>query len=88
MSLFVINPEVYKFDDDDRQGIESSNISSTKYCNLSYTLTVKFSGGGVYIYSSLPPRVYQSFCISASKGKYLSQKIKGAYPYKKINLNS
>ena len=88
MSLFVINPDVYKFDEQDSQGIESSNILSAKYCNLTYTLTIKFSGGGVYIYSSLPPRIYQSFCISASKGKYLSQKIVGCYPYKKINLDS
>ena len=87
MSLFVINPQVYKVEDEDKQSIESSNIFSVKYCNLSNTLAVKFSGGGVYIYSSLPPRVYQSFCISESQGKYLSQKIKGAYPYKKINLD-
>jgi hypothetical protein len=88
MSLFVINPAVYKFDDKDGQGIESSNILDIKYNHLTYTLSVKFSGGGVYIYSSLPPRVYQSFCISESKGRFLSQKIKGCYPYKKINLDS
>lgn len=86
MSLFNLNPLVYKFNDEDMEGIESSNIIAFKYCNITYTLSVKFDGGGVYIYSSLPPSIYRSFCIAESKGRFLFKRIRGSYPYKRITI--
>jgi hypothetical protein len=87
MSLFNLNPKLYTFDDEDTQDIESSNILAAKYCQKTYTLSVKFENGGVYIYSSLPPSIYRSFCIAESKGRFLFKKIRGSYPYKRITIN-
>ena len=85
MSLFHIKPLVYAFSDDERDTVESSNIDKAKYCPNTYTLVVKFAGGGVYLYSSIPHSVGRKFFCAESKGKYLSKHIIGAYPFIKIN---
>ena len=78
-----INPLLYSFDDNDQE-CESSNIDKVKYCSYTNTLVIKFSGGGVYLYSALPPSVYRSFCMAESKGRYFFTKIKGVYPFLKL----
>ncbi len=85
MSLFTINPSLYSFDDGDRDSVESSNIDKIKYCSYTYTLIVKFTGGGVYLYSSVPHSIGKKFAAAESKGKYLAKYIVGAYPYTKLD---
>jgi|GEM_PF-3977450 len=82
--MITINPLLYSFDDN-KHRVESSNIEMVKYCHMTCTLIVKFSGGGIYLFSALPPSVYRSFCIAESKGSFFFKKIKGVYPYKKIS---
>jgi len=78
-----INPLLYSFDDSCLVDT-STNVKAAKYCSLTNTLTVKFSGDGVYLYSALPPSVYRDFCRADSKGRFISKKIRGAYPYIKL----
>jgi len=85
MSLFHIKPLVYAFSDDDKDTIDSSNIDKAKYCPHTYTLVVKFAGGGVYLYSSLPHSVGKKLFSAESKGKYLKKHVIGRYPYIKLN---
>ena len=85
MSLFTINPSLYSFSDGEENKIDSSNIDNIKYCGYTYTLIVKFSGGGVYLYSSVPHSVGRKFLSAESKGQFLARKIVGNYPYKKID---
>lgn len=84
MSLFTINPLLYNFDDSDKDSIESSNIDKMKYCPVTYTLIVKFTGGGIYLYSSVPHSVAKKMFSAESKGKFLSKTIIGAYPFVKL----
>jgi len=79
-----INPLLYSFNDNDDISDLSSNIECAKYCDYTRTLVLKFKGGAIYLYSSMPPSVYRSFCISESKGTYFYRKIRGVYPYLKI----
>ncbi len=78
-----ISPSLYSFNDND-ENCCSSNIDKVKYCNYTNTMIIKFSGGGVYLYSALPPSVYRSFLIAESKGSYFAKKIKDVYPFLKL----
>ena len=78
-----INPLLYSFDESSLVD-NSTNVKAAKYCPMTNTLTVKFSGEGVYLYSALPPSVYRDFCRAESKGRFISKRIKGAYPYKRL----
>ena len=85
MSLFTIDPLLYSFDDNGKDDVISSNIEKIKYCKYTYTLTVKFAGGGVYLYSSVPHSIARKFLSADSKGKYLSKVLVGAYPFIKLD---
>jgi hypothetical protein len=81
--VFNINPLLYSFDDND-EVCESSNIEKAKYCSYTNTLVIKFGGGGVYLYSAMPPSIYRSFLMAESKGRFFYKKIKGTYPCLKL----
>jgi hypothetical protein len=85
MSLFSINPLLYSFEDGDKDKVDSSNIDKIKYCSHTYTLIVKFSSGGVYLYSSVPHSVGHKLLRAESKGKYLSKYIVRNYPFVKLD---
>lgn len=78
-----IYPLLYSFDE--KYNVDSSsNVKAAKYCVITNTLTVKYTGDDIYLYSAMPPSVWRSFCIAESKGSFIARKIKGAYPYKKL----
>ena len=68
-----------------RQKVESSQIESIGYDPENKTLEVEFkSGGTVYQYYSVDSATYEEMLASESKGKFLSQKIKGNFAYMKV----
>lgn len=81
--MLNINPLLYSFDEN-KDKVSSSNIEMCKYCNITNTLFVKFAPDSIYLYSAIPPSVWRSFNMAESKGKFFYRKIKGAYPYIKL----
>jgi len=67
-----------------RQLVVSSNVRSIGHNPLTQVLEVEFLDRSIYIYSGVPSSVYSGLMAAASKGSYLSQKVEGTYPYRKI----
>ena len=61
----------------------SSQVKAFRYDPAKQELFVRFSSG-LYVYSQVPPHIYQAFQKAESAGAFLNQTIKGFYGYKKI----
>lgn len=69
-----------------RQRVESSNLHSVGYHPNEQMLEVKFIGSkNVYRYSGVPEKVHKNLINANSKGKFFMKKIRGSYPYTKVN---
>lgn len=68
-----------------RISVSSSNIASIGYDAQSRVLEVKFKDGSIYHYSQVPVSEYEGLMAASSHGSYLSEHIKGRYPYQKVN---
>lgn len=62
-----------------RQRVESSAISSVGYDPRLSVMEVEFQSGTVYQYRDVPASLYESFLAASSKGRFLSQKIRGRF---------
>lgn len=63
----------------------SSNVAAIGFDARTSTLFVRFHNGArVYRYRGVPAAVYQAFLAAPSKGRFLSQFIKGFYPYARV----
>lgn len=67
-----------------RRPVSSSAISSVGYDRKSRTLELEFSSGGVYDYHEVPPRVYEELMSAESKGRFVSERIRGQYPSERV----
>lgn len=63
-----------------RSLVSSSAISSVGYDPKERVLELEFSSGGVYEYYEVPPEVYESLMSAESKGRFISEQIRGQYP--------
>ena len=68
-----------------RQSVQSTNLRSVGYDEISRELEIEFHSGGIYKYSSVPLSVYQGLMNAASKGRYFHSYIKDVYSYRRIN---
>ena len=66
-----------------RRPVSSSAISSVGYDRKAKTLELEFSSGGVYDYYEVPPEVYAALMSAESKGRFVSEQIRGQYPSEK-----
>jgi len=66
-----------------REDVSSSNIKSIGYMPLRRKLEVEFKSGDIYRYGKVPGYVFKDFQNAPSKGKFLNDKIKYFYPYRK-----
>lgn len=67
-----------------RSLVSSSAISSVGYDPKEEVLEVEFSSGSVYDYHGVPPEVYKSLMSAESKGRFVSENIRGQYPSEKL----
>ncbi|WP_420618849.1 KTSC domain-containing protein [Candidatus Poriferisocius sp.] len=67
-----------------RQQVSSSNIKAIGYDVPTETLEVEFLSGWVYQYYGVSQSVHGEFMKSQSKGRFLNQYIKNAYPYSRV----
>jgi hypothetical protein len=63
----------------------STVIAAMTYSKETSTLKVTYVSGKVYAYKHVPEEVYAAMCAASSKGKFLNERIKGHYPFKRIN---
>jgi hypothetical protein len=64
---------------------ESGNITGISYDDETQDLTVVFSHGGTYVYSSVPEETAMGFESAPSAGGYLNSFIKGVYSYERTS---
>lgn len=62
----------------------STQVKRTKYNEEKKILTVEFNNRGVYEYDKVPVELWQELIKCESIGKFLNEKIKGAFSYTKI----
>lgn len=67
-----------------RKPVISSSISSIGYDSPSQTLELQFVEGAVYQYFDFPKLLYQKFLTADSKGRFLTDHVKGKYEFLKI----
>jgi len=68
----------------ERRTVDSKNIKTAGYDELTKTLEVEFVKGGIYQYFDVPAEVYTAFKDANSKGAFLFKNIKGKYKYNKL----
>jgi hypothetical protein len=64
-----------------RLPVASSAISSVGYDKRSSMLEVEFQSGAVYDYFDVPPKVWQALLGAPSKGRFVSRRIRGRFPF-------
>jgi hypothetical protein len=67
-----------------RRLVSSSAISSVGYDRKANTLELEFSSGGVYDYYEVPPKVYAALMAAESKGRFVSERIRGQYRSERV----
>lgn len=64
--------------------VASSNLRSVGYDEPSETLEIEFLSGGIYRYFNVPVNLYRKLMQASSKGRFLHQYIKNAFPYSRV----
>lgn len=64
--------------------VDSSNIEAIGYDAEGRELWVRFTSGGTYVYSDVPPATYNDIMHADSKGSYLNREVKPNYSYRPI----
>lgn len=67
-----------------RENVASSNVISVGYDESSQTLEVEFHSGSIYQYYNVSKNIYDEMMKAPSKGQFLSNQIKNAYPYSRV----
>ncbi len=68
----------------DRTPVESSSIASAGYSAETSTLEVEYRNGTVYQYFAVPRSIFDSLLGAESKGAFVSGRIRGRYPYRRV----
>lgn len=68
----------------ERGYVASSNLQSVGYDESSQTLEIEFQSGGIYRYFNVPVNLYRELMLTPSKGRFLHQYIKNAFPYSRV----
>jgi hypothetical protein len=63
----------------------SSVVAHMIYKPETQTLRIVYVSGMVYDYIQVPESVYLEMKAAFSKGTFLNERIKGHYPFKKVN---
>ena len=67
-----------------RNRVASSNIASIGYDTTTQTLEVEFQSGWVYQYYGVSEFLHRQIMQAPSKGQFLNQYIKNAFPYSRV----
>jgi hypothetical protein len=69
--------------------IISTDFSSTTLARAFYDsshqeLRLDFHDGSRYVYSTVPPDLFQSLIAATSKGRFFNQSLRGRLPFKRL----
>lgn len=62
----------------------STAISSARYDDRTYELTITFTSGATYVYDLVFGDIWEEFKQSESKGRYFIQEIREFFPYRRV----
>jgi hypothetical protein len=68
-----------------RVSTESIAVSSVGYDPRTKSLDVEYVGGAVYRYYPVPERIHRQLLLAESKGQFVNDRIRDAYPFRRIN---
>ena len=68
-----------------RTPVTSSSIASAGYSAEGSTLEVEYRNGSIYQYFAVPKSVFESLVGAESKGAFVSERIQGHYPYRRVD---
>ena len=68
----------------ERTPVTSSSIASAGYSAEGSTLELEYRNGSVYQYFAVPKSVFDSLLAAESKGTFVSERIRGHYPYRRV----
>jgi len=54
------------------------------YSPLTQSMEVVFQRGAVYRYTGVPPLVFASFVLAASKGRFFNSNVKNRYAFHRV----
>lgn len=66
------------------ENFESSNISTLRYDDETWTMEVIFLGGSTYHYFDVPAETWDGIKSAPSQGIYLNAEVKGRFTYAKV----
>ena len=72
----------------ERKTVESSNLASIGYGNLTQVLEIEFTSGVVYRYYHVPKHVFSELESADSLGRYFGKNIRTQYSYKRVTGKS
>ncbi len=67
-----------------RVAVKSSSVASAGYSAEGSTLELEYRNGSVYQYFAVPKNVFESLLAAESKGSFVSERIRGRYPYRRV----
>ena len=67
-----------------QNNVASTNLKSVGYDCDTETLEVEFLRGSVYQYYNVPQNIFEQLMREGSKGKFLFNFIRNAYPYSRV----
>lgn len=67
-----------------REPVASTNVSSIGYDEASETLEVEFNNNSIYQFYNVSKELYEQLMRAPSKGRFLRQYIRNAYPYSRV----
>jgi len=68
----------------ERKAVRSTNVASVGYDQKSKVLEIAFKSGGVYQYSGVPEKRYQSLMKASAIGSYFVREVKPWYTCTKV----
>ena len=67
----------------DMQWVDSSNLEQVGYDEDKMELHVGFKNGSSYVYTGVPPEIFDQLLGAPSKGSFLNREIKDVYTFHK-----
>ena len=85
---FLLACVVLAGDSIERAPVESASLASIGYNEREQVLEIEFRNGGIYRYSGVTKEFFAQFMTANSKGRFFTIKIRGKFPFSKVNTNS
>jgi len=64
--------------------VSSSNVAAVGYQEADQALFVEFHSGALYRYEGVPRDVYDAFVAASSKGRFVWQRLRDRYSYRRV----